>query len=194
MGALQPILSAVSLVSGGLGLISSSASKETERRQAQASQELALKQLQAQQTLQEQQLAAQTALEKEKIETEAQQAEDERKSALRRAVARQKANFGAQGVGSGGGSSQAVLLGMFEESDEERQKREALDALRTGALDQDLAQTKSLNVLQRTQLEERNALDDLASKSAIGENASDFAKGTANILKSYIGSRSSGIF
>ncbi|MCB1782379.1 MAG: hypothetical protein KDI13_00135 [Alphaproteobacteria bacterium] len=170
MGAIQSVLGAAQLISQGASLVNGVANSELSRRQTQASQDLALKQLQAQQTLQERQLAAQNALEKEKIATQAAQSEADRKSALRRAVARQRANFGAQGVGSGAGSSQAVLLGLFDESDAEKQKREQLDALRTTALDQDLAQNKAQNVLQRTQLAQRNSLDDLSSNYTFARN------------------------
>lgn len=170
MGAIQSVLGAAQLISQGIGLVSGVANSEISRRQSQESQDLALKQLQAQQSLQERQLAAQNALDKEKIAAQTAQSEADRKSALRRAVARQRANFGSQGVGSGTGSSQAVLLGLFDESDAERQKREQLDALRYTALDQEFAQAKSQNVLQRTQLAERNKLDDLASNNKFARN------------------------
>lgn len=199
MGALQPILSvaggltklagAAKLVTDGISLVSDTTNNEIARRQSQKQQELALKQLQAQQGLQERQLAAQTALEKEKLSLQTRQAEDARKAALRRAVARQRASFGSQGVGSTVGSSQAVLLGLFEESDEERKRREALDSLRTSALDLDNSQKRAINVLQRTQLAERNKLDDLASYGSIGANVSNFFSGASNIFSNYAAQR-----
>lgn len=129
-------------------------------RQAQyyAEQDQALAQLQQQQALQEQQAAQNAALDKQKIATAFAQSEEERRAALRRAVARQRASFGSQGISSGSGSSEAVLLGMFVESDAERAKREQLDALKSAAIDNDLAQQRSINVLQATQLAERNNL------------------------------------
>ena len=101
------------LVTQGIGL----AVNEISRR---GSRDQALEQLQKRQALQQQQLAQDAALERERIALNTAQSEEERKAALRRAVARQRANFGAQGVGSGAGSSQEVLLGLFEESDEEK--------------------------------------------------------------------------
>ncbi len=61
-------------------------------------------------------------------------------------------------MGSGSGSAQAVLLGLFDESEDERTKREELDSLRLTALDQNIGQSRALNVLQRTQLAERQRL------------------------------------
>lgn len=155
MAALVPLLT-TTLVTQGVGL----AVNEFSRRK---SQDQALDQLQQRQNLQQQQAAQDAALDRERIALDAQANEDERKSALRRAVARQRANFGAQGVGSGAGSSQAVLLGLFEESDDEKARRDALDTLRLNAIDQNLGQSVSLNVLQRTQLEERNRLNSLTA-------------------------------
>lgn len=142
---------------------SSDSAAEAARRQMIAEQNQALLQLQHQQALSEQQRAESTALEKQKIALEAAQSEEQRQAALRRAVARQKASFGGSGVSATGGSADAVLLGLFDESADELKQREALDSLRTTALDLDTAQTKSVNVLQATQLAERNKLQRLFS-------------------------------
>ena len=85
----------------------------------------------------------------------AKAAEDERRAALRRAVARQNARFGASGIGGSGGSAEAVLLGLFDESEEDLASRERLDNLRNRSLDLNVAQNSSLNVLQRSQLQQR---------------------------------------
>lgn len=122
---------------------------------------VALEQLQERQRLQEQQLAQQNALERERIAVQAAQDEEDRQKALRRAVSRQRASFGGSGVSSAGGSSQAVLLGLFDESEDELRQREELDSLRNRALDLEASQTRSLNLLQATQLEERNSLNRL---------------------------------
>lgn len=120
-------------------------------------------QLKEQSDLALQNAAEQAALQKEQIRLTAEQAESERRSALRRAVARQRAQFGASGVGSSGGSSQAVLLGLFDESDEDRRQREALDSLKTNAVDQGYAQQSRINILQLTQLKERDRLKRVGS-------------------------------
>ncbi len=164
MGAITPLAAGLTTLVGAVNTASqvfdSIGTLSGSDAQEQAD-ELALEQLRAQQSMQEQQLAQQNALQKEQLALQASQDEEDRRDALRRAVARQRAAFGASGVGSGGGSSQAVLLGLANESDEERTQREALDNLRSTALDQDLAQTQSLNLLQATQLQEKQELNNL---------------------------------
>ena len=159
MGALVPVLTSA-LVTQGVGL----AVNEFSRRQ---SQDQALEQLQERQALQQQQQAQDAALQKQQIALSAAQNEDERKAALKRAVARQRASFGSQGVGSGAGSSQAVLLGMFEETEDELSRREELDNLRLNTVDLNVSQSNALNVLQRTQLQERNNLNNLTAGARI---------------------------
>ena len=159
MGALVPVLTSA-LVTQGVGL----AVNEFSRRQ---SQDQALEQLQERQVLQQQQRAQDAALQKQQIALSASQDEEKRKAALKRAVARQRASFGSQGVGSGAGSSQAVLLGMFEETEDELSRREELDNLRLNAVDLNVNQSNALNVLQRTQLQERNSLNNLTAGARI---------------------------
>lgn len=181
MGAITPTISSgFGLASGLLGALNTvdqlvsgfqdfgrdpqaerRAAEEQRRRQLIAQQDQALAQLQERQATQQNQQAQNTALEKERLAVQAQQDGDDRRAALRRAMARQKAQFGAGGVGSGTGSSQAVLLGLFDETEDELQKREELDNFRTRALDLGTSQTRSLNVLQATQLAERNRLSRL---------------------------------
>lgn len=120
--------------------------------------ELTAKQLQDSQRIQEQQAAQKVSLEKQEILVKAQDAEKKRREALKRAVSRQRARFGSSGVTSNGGSSEAVLLGLFEESDTEKQQRERLDSLKTSALDQGLSQQRRVNTLQRQQLQQSQKL------------------------------------
>ncbi len=87
------------------------------------------------------------------------QAEIERQKALRRAVSRQKAQFGAQGVSGADGSAEAVLLGLFEESDEEKKQREKLDQMRSRALDARAGNNSRLDLLEQSRLSERNRID-----------------------------------
>jgi hypothetical protein len=119
--------------------------------------------LQRQQGEQMRQMAENAALEKEKIRLSAEQTEVERRAALRRAIAKQKAKYGASGIESSGGSSQALLLGLYDESDEDRQQRESLDALKTQAIDQNLDQQQRINTLQLTQLRERSRYNNRGS-------------------------------
>ncbi|NCT40940.1 MAG: transporter [Alphaproteobacteria bacterium] len=165
MGAITPIASGLTTLVGALGTANQLAgtiqtlSGNSPQRQEQ---DLALKQLQERQTLSAAQLAQDNALERERIALQGAQDEDDRRAALRRAVARQRASFGASGISQdSGGSSQAVLLGLFDETETDLAQREQLDTLRNRALDLDSAQNKSLNLLQATQLKQRQDLNRL---------------------------------
>jgi hypothetical protein len=161
-GAVLPVVtSANQIVSQFQNLSGSSNGYDQLARE----QDLALRQLQQRQNMDYQQSQAQAALERERLAAETSAGENARRDALRRAVARQRAQFGASGIGSAGGSSEAVLFGLFEESDEQREERERLDSLRTRALDLSLANQNSLNILQRSQLAARQKLDREASKN-----------------------------
>lgn len=157
-GGALPFVSTIGQIASGVSGLQSARAAEDSEAAYYAQQDQALAQLQEQQALEQQQVAQNAALEKQKIAVQAAQSEEQRRAALKRAVAMQRAVYGASGVGSNGGSSEAVLLGLYEESDGERQKREQLDALKATAIDNDLAQKSSLNLLQATQLAERNNL------------------------------------
>ncbi len=164
MGAITPIASGLSSLVGTLNTVNQivntvqTLSGDSPKRQEQ---DLQLKQLQQTQQLEQERLAQDNALERERIALEAQQDEEERRSALRRAVSRQRAQFSSRGISQGsGGSAQAVLLGLFDETEDELRQREELDNIRNQALDNDESQTRSLNLLQATQLAERSKLDD----------------------------------
>lgn len=120
---------------------------------------LALSQLQERQRLAQQQSGQDANLDRERIALQNSQNEETRRAALRRAVARQRAQFGSSGIASGtGGSADAVLLGLFDETEDELTRRNQLDNLRNRALDLNLNQQRSVNVLQATQLSERQNL------------------------------------
>jgi hypothetical protein len=155
MGSLTPTLNASTI-----GTVLKAVETGVQYSRSRKDEKQALNQLRDRQNVQEQQTAQDVALEKQRIAETGTQAEDDRRRALKRSVARQRASFGSNGVSGGTGSSRAVLLGMFEESEDERQDREALDNLRSRTLDQNAEQQKSINVLQRTQLAERNRFDE----------------------------------
>ena len=157
---LNPLDNAVSNIQR-LGVFDNA--EDAQRQQVRAQNDLALQQLKQQQRLGEDQSAQDAALERERRAEQSRQANEQRQAALRRAVARQRARFGASGVGSVNGSSEAVLLGMFDESDEERENRERLDRLRNRALEQDQSQLRSRNVLAATQAAQRNQLKRLST-------------------------------
>ena len=165
MGAITPIASGLTTLVGALStanqIVGSIQTLTGNSSQSQA-QDLALEQLQERQALSAAQLAQNNALESERVALEAAQDQEDRLAALRRAVARQRASFGGSGISQGsGGSSQAVLLGLFDETQDDLAQREQLDALRSTALDLDASQANSLNLLQATQLKERQNLTNL---------------------------------
>lgn len=125
----------------------------------QQQQDMALRQLQTMQGEETRRAEEDAAQERAKIAFDAQAAEETRRAALKRAVARQRATFGASGIDTNSsGSAQAVLLGLYDESEDERAQREALDTMRYGAIDQGLAQRARMNVLERTQLVQQQQL------------------------------------
>ena len=152
--AAMPVLRAVNAIRG---VADSSGDNGHDALRAQ--QDLAMKQLRAQQGLGDASAAERDALDRQKISLDSAAADKSRRDALRRAVARQRAAFGAQGLSATDGSGEAVLLGLFDESESERAAREKLDTLRMQALDQENMEHQLINVLQRTQLKEKQNLD-----------------------------------
>ena len=163
MGALTAAAPYLPIIKEGLTTITGAVSQQSAHNDAQKQQQVALRQLQATQRLNQQNAAADAALQSEKLAADAATAENMRVAALRRAVARQRANFGAQGIGSDGGSSGAVLFGLYNESDAERAQREQIDALRNRSLDLGLSQQQALNTLQYSQLQERQKIGKLTT-------------------------------
>lgn len=151
--------------------VSSIASVFDDSAQKQGQQ--AVEQLQQQQRLEQRVAANNAALEKQEIQVKAAEVEAQKRQALKRAVASRRASFGASGVSSGDGSSEAVLLGLFEESESEKQKRDQLNQIKLQTIDQDLLNQKRVNTLRRTQLEESNRFKNSRS---IFDTASDIAK------------------
>lgn len=174
MGAITPVLNTLGSVAGTISATrsavqtlrgaghgwsdSDAAAKKDQRRE----QDLAMAQLKARQALDEEQAAQDAAQARDRMALDAQTSETARRAALKRAVARQRAAFGAQGTGSSDGSAQAVLLGLFDESEAERADRERLDGLRAAALDSDLSGRRQANLLQITQLGQRQTLERLS--------------------------------
>lgn len=173
MGALSSPLMQVKDIAGGIGGIAglagglindvsrfgeSDAGRRSE--QLRREQQLALKQLRQQQDAQARSLNEQAAADRAAVSSGAATEERRRLAALRRAVARQRAQFGGGGLSSADpGSTQAVLLGLFEESDRDRQERERIDSVRNAVIDRNLDTQKRLNVLQLNQLRERQKFE-----------------------------------
>lgn len=100
----------------------------------------------------------QAAHQRAELEQRAAADEESRQSALKRAVARQKSLYGSGGIASGDGSARAVLLGLFEESEDEKMRRENLDRLRYSAIDSELGHRRTVNMLNVSAAKERNKI------------------------------------
>ena len=165
MGAITPIVGTLTTLATAATAVSQAANTFQSlvgNGPDDRADDLALRQLQERQALQQTQLQQDNALQREQIAFQAAQDEEERRAALRRAVSRQSATFGARGISQdSGGSAQAVLLGLFDETEDELANREALDNLRNRALTLDETQSRSLNLLQATQLSQRQNLNNL---------------------------------
>lgn len=98
-------------------------------------------------TLNERDLAEKSVLDEREAALQQQEYERKRNKDLARATASRKAAFGGQGISTADGSGQAVLLGLFQDSDEERKYRERLDKLRKDALQQDFENKRRRNLL-----------------------------------------------
>lgn len=143
--------------------------EEIQRSALRTDNDLALRQLQERQNESLAKSQEEAALNRERIAADAKETESRRRQALKRSVARQRARFGSSGIETGSsGSAQAVLLGLFDESEEDRSQREKLDQLRFNAIDQSLDQQRRLNVLQRTQLKSRQDLEESVAGSSRG--------------------------
>lgn len=90
------------------------------------------------------------------IALQADKDETARRDALRRAVARQRAAFGAQGIDSRDGSAEAILLGLTKQAEQEQATQDQLTHLRQSALEQSAASKQRKNLLNLNQ-----AYDDL---------------------------------
>lgn len=172
MGALSPVITGLTTITTAI----SAADKligvtrgfardpyEAQRKALRAEQDMALQQLTAQQAMNEQISVREAELQRQKLAADTLTAENNRRAALRRAVARQRTQFGGNGFTGGDGSAEAVLLGLFEETEQDRASSARIDTLRRAAIDQSLGNQRALNMLQRTQLQERQALERLAT-------------------------------
>lgn len=172
MGALTPVTSLISGIGSTVLPVLSTVDtlsrqisdlgrdpEEERRAQLRAQQDQALRQLQQRQRSELGRARSETQLEQEEIAARSAGEDKRRRRALKRAVARQRADFAGRGISpADAGSAEAVLLGLFEESEAEKQDRDRLDRLRNKALEQDLGNLRRRNVLERTHLAERHRL------------------------------------
>lgn len=103
------------------------------------------------------------AIERQQIALDKERADADRARKLRAAIAAQKAAYGAGGVGSESGSSQAYLLGLIGDAEEEGRTASGAAELRNRILDNNYNTQKSLNMLTLTQMKERNRLKSITA-------------------------------
>jgi len=166
MGTFLPVLGAVTQTVGALSTIGSAFNTISggDDRYRRAQQDQAMRDLKARQAQGNAEAQANAEQQHSTIALEAKEADERRRAALKRAVAKRNAQFGATGIGGSGGSREAVLLGLFDESETEKQNRKNLDKIRYGAIDNNLGFNSSRNVLEQTELKNRQRLDDIANR------------------------------
>lgn len=84
-------------------------------------------------TQKEQKNNQQASIENDLIQQQAAADEERRQRAIKSAMATQRARYGATGVSAEDGSAEAVLLGLFEASEEDAAARLERDSLRMRA-------------------------------------------------------------
>jgi hypothetical protein len=107
---------------------------------------------------------------------EAKIAEEARRDALRRAIAKQRASYGGNNIDSSSGSAQAVLLGKYFESDQDQKNADTLLNIKKAGLDTSVGNMQRVNTLQLTQAREKNKYSQFTA-------AYDFASTIGGMLK-----------
>lgn len=146
--ALAPIMQIGSAIGTVAGIAQPFYQDSVDRKQQKQGNALALQRAQEN-----------AAISKEQNRLSAVKDENDRRIALKKAVAKQRANFGSQGIGSADGSAEAVLLGLFSESDEERRLREQMTALRDNAINLNPAQIQQRNLLEQAQSRQQDTIN-----------------------------------
>lgn len=111
---------------------------------------------------QEKQIQQDAENQRKQLALESEKDEADRRDALKRALAKQKAAFGAQGIDTSDGSGQSVLLGLLQESDEDQNYNNRLNRLKRTALAQQTDQKRQRNLLslQNSYASARNNIGD----------------------------------
>ncbi|MBK8208788.1 MAG: hypothetical protein IPK78_01385 [Rhodospirillales bacterium] len=81
----------------------------------------------------------------------------ERRDQLRRALATQRARFGAQGIAAGGGSAEAALGGLEAEAARDEQEASSVGTMRINRIDDQLDWQKRRNLLDASSPRYRSA-------------------------------------
>ena len=135
------------------------AARAREMDDFRSAQEQTLAQLRAsqEQAVRAKETDAQTQL--AQLTAAADAAEQRRLAALRQAVSKTRAGLGARGVIAQDGSGEAILLGLTNSSDTERKDAQATDQLKRAAIQQSLDEAKRRNLLELSQLADRQRLE-----------------------------------
>lgn len=135
------------------------AARAKEMEDYRGSQEQTLAQLRASQeeAVRAKETDAQTQL--AQLTAAADAAEQRRLAALRQAVSKTRAGLGARGVTAQDGSGEAILLGLTNSSETERKDAQATDQLKRAAIQQSLDEAKRRNLLELSQLADRQRLE-----------------------------------
>lgn len=138
------------------------AARAREMDDYRAGQEQTLAQLRASQSeaVRAQETDSQTQL--AQLTAAADAAEQRRLAALRQAVGKTRASLGARGVTGQDGSGEAILLGLTNASDAEGKDAQATSQLKRAAIQQSLDEVKRRNLLELSQLADRQRLDYLS--------------------------------
>ena len=81
----------------------------------------------------------------------------ERRDQLRRALATQRARFGAQGIAAGGGSAEAALGGLEAEAARDEQDAASVGSMRISRIDDELSSQRRRNLLDASSSRYRSA-------------------------------------
>ncbi len=125
------------------------------RKSDHKDRDLALRQLQERQAAEEKIAGTRLARDQMILDAESASTERRRLNALKRETARQNAAFGGAGVEGDTGSGEAVLLGLFNESEDEKRDQDSITALRRQMLADNFNALKSRNLLEFSHATER---------------------------------------
>lgn len=155
MGGLSSALAPIIQIGSALGSVANTVAPfykdSVNRDQQKATNALASKQAQAK-----------AALDGQAAALSDQKDENKRRIALKHAIANQRASFGGQGIDPSDGSSEAVLLGLFNESDQERALREQMAGIRNAAIDQNAGAIQQKNLLEQSQAMQKDTINRLS--------------------------------
>lgn len=136
MGGFNPINSLIGTVTDTIGLTQSARDADRSYNQARALYDQ-----------QAREIAQESKAQRNALALDAAKAETDRRDALRRASAKQRATFGGQGISADEGSGEAVLLGLLQDSEAEKSYRDRLDDLKRRTIAQDTDNKNRRNLL-----------------------------------------------